>query len=235
MENRYVKREWYGEDVVGDFLSCPYRRQKNLFFGIFTFRIALPCLGSGAITFSNKAVSFLKKTVDIVPDVSGRVILSPIQPPSYCSNYMHYFGGSPLFCQLGREPYMNDKEWTYSCFFEGVDWYNLLSPLQTSKLVGRKPDKNLRIESISNGGSSVTTAKDILQTQVSDLCAMKQYLYPVLYPGGIKIPIKPLLDPREKSYIVKPRWEWEQVPVLENEIKFQGNAFVIKYQTDNMV
>lgn len=233
MENRYYKQRWMGTDVLGHFNSFPYWNKEELFRGGFEFRIALPCLCENATHFSNLAVEFLKHIASVAPDVSGRITVSPNIPPSSCSSHMEYFGGYARYCPLGRESDLREKEWTDFYFLKGVEWCNLLTPLQTS-LVKDRPHNELAVTNLPNGGSIVSVNKTILQTQVSDLCRVKQYLYPILYPGGIEIPLDALRNPQKKGYIVKPRYQWENVPVLEEEIKAYPDKIVIEYQTSKI-
>ncbi len=230
MEGRFYKQKWFGQDVIGHFFSCPYSKLRNLYYGHFEFRIALPCLGKSVVQFSNQLVDILEKSTEFALDISGRVTLSPIKPPSFCSDYMNYFGGWNRHCPLGREPYMKESEWNHACFLRGVDWYNLLSPLQASKLKERLCHNGIHIKLLPNGGCAVTTKKDILQLQVSDLCLLKRFLYPIIYPGGFEIPIDALLNPRCTGYIVKPRQKWEAIPVLDEEIAIESDRIVIQYQ-----
>jgi len=235
MENRYYKQRWLGTDVLGHFNSFPYWNKKDLYYGHFDFRIAVPCLCGNESRFSNLAVEFLKHIASIAPDTSGRITVSPITPPSSCSSYMDYFGGYKLYCPLGKENDLREREWTRFYFLRGVEWFNLLTPLQTSIVKDRPHTNEIVVSTLPNGGSTVAVNKSILQTQISDLCALKQYLYPVLYPGGIEIPIDALLDPSKGGYIVKPRCQWETVPVLEEEIIAHPDKIVIQYQTSKLL
>jgi len=231
-ENYFFKQKWFGEDITGRLFTCPYFNKRDLYFGRFNFRIALPCLGSSVELFSKQAVRFLEQATALVSDISGRVALSPTSPPSSCSGYMNYFGGPNQHNLIGREWFMREGEWQQCCFYKGVDWYNLLSPMQTDCLSQKNAHSDIVVHrSLSNGGSAVTVAKDILTTRISDLCAVKKILYPVLYPGGIEIPISDLLDEQNTSYVAKPRGQWENVPILEDEVQIRDDKVVIRYQS----
>lgn len=230
-EGKYFKQKWFGEDVVGHMFTCPYSNNSDLYYGHFDFRIALLCLGENAIPFSEKLISFLVRTTDIVADISGRIALSPTKPPSSSSAYMHYFGGGPSYCPLGREAYMREHEWINSCFLKGVEWYNLLSPFQTKRIQQSEYPEEIIFIKLSNGGSIVTVPNNIKQVNISDLRSIKKFLYPILYPGGIEIPINALLDMKNISYVAKPRHQWESVPILECEISAIKDRVIIRYKT----
>ena len=232
IENRFFKKRWFGSDVSGKFHTQPYQMRPDLFWGHFEFRIALQCLDDGVVEFSDHAVSFLNRTIHIVPDICGHILLSPYRPPSYCTSHMHYFGGTKRYCPVFREPYMTDHEWSQFYFLSGVEWYNLLSPLQRDCLKGRILPPNITLTPMPNGGYSVAVKKSIVQMQISDLYTVKQFLYPILYPGGLEIPINYLLDPSAISYIVKPRCQWENIPVFEHEAEVFFDKIVLSYQPE---
>lgn len=228
LENHYHKQRWVGKDVTGHLFTCPYRQRKNRYFGHFDFRIALPCLGNSTCSFANKSVSLLKNITSILPDINGRIALSPSCPPSSCSSYMNYFGGWVRHCPSNKPAYMQEHEWIHACFIKGVEWFNLISPLQSEKLHREAKTENIVIEVLPTGGCAVTLNKSILQTQVSDLRELKVFLYPIIYPGGIEIPIKDLLG-------FKPRSKWENVPILENEVTISKGILIVQYQSDGVM
>ena len=192
----------------------------------------MPCLGQNAVTFSKKAAEFLTSAISIVPDIHGHVMISPLRPPTYCTVYMNHFcSGTGDYCPIGREPYMDYKEWQDYCFLRGVEWFNLLTPFQTKKLIGRTCSDKFHVLPMPNGGCTVISSKNILQTQVSDLCSIKRYLYPILHPGGLEIPFKPLSDITAVNYIVKPRCRWENLPVLDEELVAHPDRITLTYQT----
>ena len=125
---------------------------------------------------------------------------------------------------------MREHEWMNSCFLKGVEWYNLLSPLQTKSVQQSVLSEGLVFLKLSNGGSIVTVSKSIKQVNIADLCSIKTFLYPIIYPGGIEIPINALLDMKNTSYVAKPRHQWESVPVLECEISAMTDRIIIRYQ-----
>ena len=227
LENRHHKQRWIGEDVTGHLFTCPYKQRKDLYFGHFDFRIALPCLGNNTCSFANKSVRFLKNITSILPDINGRVALSPSRPPSSCSSYMNYFGGWLRHCPSNKPSYMQEHEWIHACFIKGVEWFNLVSPLQSEKLRREAKPENIVVDVLPTGGCAVSLNKNILQTQISDLCDLKVFLYPILYPGGIEIPIKEL-------FRFKPRAKWESVPILEKEVKISQGVLVVQYQSDGL-
>ena len=231
-ENVFFKKQWFGVDVEGGFYAMAYSNRPDLIQGHFEFRVALPCLGTDAVQFSEKGVNFLNRAINITPNINGHVLLEPNRRPAYCTSHMNYFGGWRRYCPLGRESYMDDREWAQFYFLNGVEWYNLLSPLQTARLVGNLLPQGILLTPMPNRGCSVAVNKNIIQTQVSDLHAVKQYVYPLLYPGGLEIPINYLLDPSKISYIVKPRCQWKNIPVFDCEIEVFPDKISISYQPD---
>lgn len=233
IEQKYYKALWLGEDVFINMSSLPYRHRKDLFFGRFQFEIGILCLGEHVVDFSNKAVDFLVRASTIMSGISGRVLLNPLEyVPVGNSPYMDYFSGHPRQYPAGRELYMEDHEWGKSCFLRGVEWFNLLSPLHTCYLDGRKWREDVSVTVLPNGGSTVTVKKDILNTQISDLKVMKRYLYPILFPGGINIPIIHLLNPSHKSIIVKPRMRWENVPIFAEELTADSTYLSVQHKLE---
>ena len=104
-----------------------------------------------------------QKTTAIISEVSGRVTISPSTPPSSCSSYMDYFGGYARYCPLGREKYMHEKEWTNFFFLKGVEWCNLLTPLQTALVENRPYPDNISVTRLPNDGCIVTIRKSIIK------------------------------------------------------------------------
>lgn len=234
MEDRYMKQYWFGEDVVGQFYAYPYHTEKDCYYGAMQFRIALPCLGSNAVPFSQQMAAVLEGITQIVPDVSGRIALSPARPPASCSKYMEYFGSWLRHCPIGKKTYMCETDWANAYFLRGVEWYNILSPLQTHKLASVRTPEGVVVKMLKSGGSIVTVPKNILQTQVRDLCLMKRYLYNILYPGGTEIPIRALASPNDLCSLVKPRHQWENIPVFKSEIIALPDRILIEYQPNDM-
>ena len=230
MENRYHKQVWFGEDVCGTFHTVSYWDCKDLFHGTVDFRIALKCLGNDAEAFAQKAKNFLAGVIQIIPEVSGRVALSPQKPPAQsCSYHTEYFGGWIRNCPAGKKPFMRDHEWTDEYYLKGTEWYNLLTPLQASLIRNRKHPQGIAVTELENGGCIAYVQKDILSTGVADLCNLKRLLYPVLYPGKCEIPLYALLDPNIPGYLVKPRREWENIPILNEEVIALDDRIVLTW------
>lgn len=231
-EDVFFKKRWFGVDVTGGFYAMAYNNRSEFMHGHFDLRIALPCLGTDAVHFSEKAVFFLSRAINIISDINGHVLLGPNRDPAYCTSHMNYFGGPIKHCPLFKESYMNEHEWSQLYFLRGVEWYNLLSPLQSARLTGRSVPQGVLVTPTPNGGCSVSVNKSIIYTQVSDLYGIKQYVYPLLYPGGREIPINYLLDPSSISFMVKPRCQWENVVIFDHEIEAFPDKIVIGYQSD---
>lgn len=225
------KAFWCGHDISGMLFSVPYWNRKDLYHGKFDFKVAAACLGSNILNISNAARAFLRNIASEVPNVSGRVALSPISSPSPCSGHMLYFGGHVP--APDKPPDLIDTEWTKYYYLQGAEWFNLLSPLQANRL----PDllenaaqfrETVCVEPLSGGSIIVRAKNDVLHTDISDLLPIKKLLYDVLYPGKSEIMLEHLYSLPGYGFMAKPRYQWEYVPMLDDEILIQNDRVVFK-------
>ncbi len=105
-------------------------------------------------------------------------------------------------------------------FIRRVGWANILSPklctLLPQTITEDKNDISTCI--LPNGALCISLDKDIGKTTLHELKRLKKFLYPALYPGL-------------RWFMVENvgRHYWQNVPVLDDEIKVVGNKVFFSY------
>ena len=204
----------------------PYTKRPAEFHGSFVLDIGAfslqHCLQEQAIAFSKFASQLSEKYVRI----NARVQLQPAGQ----NQYLRYFGRNGRIDGSHAETEYSAQEWYGTYYVPGVEWYNIISPLAQTHLKEQDlcAQNAIAIENISTGGFVVRSAKPIVEYDISDSIAIKQYLSGSLYPGGSKVSLKSLLqnDPSKFWFDVLPRCNWAVVPVLDDEIQIIGSDLV---------
>lgn len=225
---------WRNHDASAFFVSHRYSEDCNMYRGSFIFRIALLCLNY-ASELSGQLINMAVQASSISPNINARIALSPISSPSPCSAHMMYFGGKVEGDGSHITAGIREQEWYPYYYIQGAEWFNLLSPLVSSRLpalVSEAQKNNHIITAIyPNGVISLRSTKEIDQIDVRDLRDLRTLLYPVLYPGNSKIKFEHLNDPNAFGYLAKPRQQWEYLPILDDEITFDNHAVYFHYKS----
>lgn len=227
---KYKRSMWRQHDASGYFMSYPYVNNTSMYRGTFRLQIALKCLGSTVTSFSEKLIHIVLRSIGILPSISSRISLSPLSAPSACSPHMVYFGGDISKESIPIEVGCLDNEWYPYYYFCGVEWFNLLSPLQASHLSDQvtlnNKNEQMELAAYPNGSILVKLNKPIESMDVDDLVDVKKYLYKALYPGKSMINLNYLLDKTAYGFLAKPRQEWEYIPIFSDEIEID-NQYVV--------
>lgn len=225
---------WRCCDISGLFYTCPYTNYPNSYRGEYDLKVALPCLGDNAVSFSEKLVEILVGIASCFSNVSGRITLSPLQRPGRCSGHMKYFGAQiiPKDTSHRKEGYF-DIEWNPYYYVCGAEWFNIISPLQLTHIPNIVKDtaalSDVFVQATSNGNVIVRSNKDILKTDIADFKKVKSVLYNALYPGYSKIRLSDLLNFKSFYSMTKPRIEWEYIPIFTDEIEVDDMYVIFKH------
>lgn len=236
MDHQKKMALWRNHDLTMGFYSHSYHHNANLYYGTINVSIALPCLRENSCPFSAQLVSLACKASELISNISGRVMLSPIYPIGPCSGHMEYFGKLPD--GFPAPPFeLWSIEWNPFFYLQGAEWFNLISPLQRKHLpsiiseVINYPD--VTVCELSNGGITVQCKKGILKTDISELLQIKHLLYNALFPGKSEMLFEHLWDPNALSYNTKPRPQWEYVPMFDDEITVLTDRIVFQHKQAN--
>lgn len=225
---------WRQHDLSGSFMSHSYIENKSLYRGSFCLRVALNCLDNSAATFCDRLIEVVLKANSLFPNMSARIALSPLSSPAACSPHMMYFGGRVREDNTHAEMGVLGCEWYPYYFFCGAEWFNLLSPLQSSHLTDFDEKvacyDNLWTTVYPSGATLVQLKKTIDQIDVVDLMDVRQLLYKALYPGSSRINLADLRNPNAFGFLAKPRQEWECIPVFSNEIEVDKHCILFQHQ-----
>ena len=226
--------KWRNHDVSGLFSSCPYVNRQDLYYGGFVLKINLTCLGSEISCFAEKMIELARGIADITSQTSARIALSPMNWSSPCSGHMMYFGDGIIKDTTHRKNGFLDIEWNRFNYVRGAEWWNLISPLQRKHLPLLSKElqfyENIAVEELPGGGVIVCSKRNILQTDIPELMDIKKLLYDALYPGKAIILREHLEDPDLFGFRVKPRQQWEYVPMLEDEIIVMSDRVVFQHK-----
>lgn len=227
-----IKRALWRDHDASAFFSSYKHANHNLFRGSFVFRIALQCLAN-ATTFTKQLTDIAVKTTSITHNINARIALSPIPSPAPCSAHMMYFGGIVGGDKTHIKAGFCPEEWYPYYYFQGAEWFNLLSPMIASRLpkpaLGAQMYNQVYLESLPSGVLLVQSAKSIEETDVIDLCDIRKILYPVLFPGKSKILFCNLNNPTAYGHLAKPRQQWECIPIFPEELSIDQNAIYFQY------
>ena len=104
-----------------------------------------------------------------------------------------------------------------------IGWSNILSPQVRSLLPIALPSAPIgsNVEKLRTGALRVSLDRRISETTLEGLKQIKKYLYPALFPG---------LSIFSKDNVG--RWYWQNVPVLDDEIKIAGDKVVFTHLGD---
>lgn len=229
---RIKRAPWFGFDYSGLLCAIPQLPlDKHLYHGYFSFWVARACLGSNAIEWANQLEMLLRKIAGLIPNISGRITLSPLTWPAYSSSgHMRYFSNPICDSQRSETPHFYDRSWGPYHYLQGAEWFNLVSSVQAAHIPNvmteAKQYEDVLAEPYSNGSLIVKSKKNILETDVSELGQIKRLLYDALYPGGRKI----LLQDLGRSPGEMPRSLWEYIPIFEEEISVSTDCIIFQHQ-----
>lgn len=232
-EKGKVKRAYWKEhDSRMCFASRKYAERKNLNYGNFKFTMGLKCLND-INEYANKLIDIAVKATEISPNINARVAISPISSWQSCNAYRFYFNEEINDGSHIKEGFL-EKEWYPYYYLQGVDWFNLLSPLITSRFHREEKDMknngNVILKTLSKGLITIQSTCEIEELDVYELREIREVLYPVLHPRKGKIVFKDLNNPTLWTTWAKPRLWWEHLPIFENEISVDTEAIHFKYQ-----
>jgi len=228
---------WHGPDISMNFSSLPFHNNKERYRAEFRISFNISCIGGYIISLSEKMAEIAVKIASGVPNVSARIGLTPAFAVERMSGHMKYFGN---YCNDGRQRDNGlwDIEWypfAYSC---GVEWFNILSPLQRSNVPSVLEDAEQYDEcdvyEIEGGGIVVRSKKDVLNTDIPELASMKSLMYDALYPGMREYKLNHLdfgsFCELIKSF--KPRSCWERIPIFDDEIEVLEDRIIFKHRNN---
>ena len=124
---------WRWHDASVFFVSHRYTEYRNLYRGSFNFSIAFSCL-KNANDLSEKLIGMAIQASAITSNINARIALSPISSPAPCSAHMMYFGGKVEGDGSHSASGFRSQEWYPYYYFQGAEWFNLLSPSVSSRI-----------------------------------------------------------------------------------------------------
>ena len=223
---------WGTHDARALFWNCIHTNNPSKCYGKISFCVALMCLGDDSTYFAHELLGVLKKAGNTFCQVSGRISLSSLQGVASCCAHMHYF--SEIGCTSQSN---NTHELFPYCYVPGVEWCNLLSPLQLKLLPNLLCNPPLRSdiikENCSCGGIILRLDRPISSVDIDSLIELKKILYNSLYPGSSCIPIKFFMDDSMYSYLTKPRLQWEYLPIFQEELQITEDFIVFKHNIED--
>lgn len=238
-EGKYPKYEYWSPDTMGLFTAQHHKHSSELYYGNFTFRISYSCLSAGADIFAEKLTSILKQASEKIESVSGRVGIKALCGPSPYSSHMIYFGHDVIMDDSHIQAGVDEREWYPNYYFCGVEWFNLLSPLQLQHLPNLEKEAKtypeITIQHCEKGGVIVQSNQTIALVDVDDLLPVKKLIYDALYPGKQEFLLEHFCNPKLWVYWAKPRCKWECVPVLDEEIVVTEKGIVLQHAKHNSI
>lgn len=230
------KSYWRHHDIDGLMHSSFYWDNPGQYYGHLHFRLAKASMSSeDCITLANELAAFLQEIGTDIPNVSGRIALSPIeQSGDTCCGHMVYFGYENPPVKVDPPPHIHDHEWRTYYYLKGVEWCNLISSLQAERLhllsTNAAESERIVLKSLPNGAFIVQSPNDIIHTDVSDLMPLKLLLYDVLYPGSRQFDKKLFENPRLTNGLIGPRSLWLMVPMLSEEIEVTDEQVIFRHK-----
>lgn len=236
--NKKMLALWRNHDMSGRLFTCPYSNYPDMFYGQYRVLVAAACFSpSQLVLFSEKLARFALQFSQIIPGASARVALSPIKLPAPCSGHMEYFGGKYLGTNDHHIQHsFTNKEWSFYNYSGGAEWFNILSAKQCSHIPNFqhrcKTYSDVKVEKLGEENFAVQSNKNIFDTDVPEYLSIKKLLYEALYPGEGTMSFAHMMDPNKFGYMVKPRYRWELVPLLEHEILVFPDRIVFRHLTE---
>lgn len=230
ISGRVPSATYTGHDISGFFHSTPYWKHPHMQHGKFRFTIAKECLKAELPIYADRMATFLEDTALELHNIGGTV---RIAPHSYAiTPYMYYFGNQYVMDGSHESAQCYPNEWYPFYYHNGIEWFNLLTPLAASKLTVKAPEAHSLIcKDLENGGQISQMRKSIGEVDIPDYSVMKDHLYNALIPGISRIPLNVILNPREIGYLSKPRMDWECLPIHATEICIENNDVIFKHQS----
>lgn len=218
-------------DVQMLFTAIPYERDAQQYYGDFKIHFSRFCLGDHLDRFAGSCCDFARELSEKYININARVQLQPLRP-GWRSPYMRYFGQHGMVDDSHLEVGFSAKEWYPTYYAQGVEWFNILSPLTRSHLSDLNDTENLYVRNLAHGGAVVASNKAIESYDVDDALALKKRIYAALYPGRSNISLKTLFrdDPMKFYFAGLPRCDWAIVPLLDNEVTIIGNDLVFRHR-----
>lgn len=196
----------------------------------FRFMIANCCLNESTDRFSEKLANLATYIARVIPNISGRITLSPEEPVASCSSHRRYFNG----------------EWTHQCygvsgkpvqwtklpfyFLNGAEWFNLISPIQQMRLPSLEEhilsSKGILCEKLETGTIVLRLKKPLGNADVESLRNVYEVLSDSLCPGKHHMDFSYLysLEKRTYCYRGKPRLRWEYLPIPLSAVHLKRNG-----------
>ncbi len=203
-------------DIIAHF-SCIPMCKNGLFYGRFTLYIARYCLGEDLDCWAESFCKFGKDLAQKSEHTNIHIELNPC----WGDFYSFYFG---------QYPSQNDtalidtplRNYVRALYTTEVGWAHFLCretrelcEANSTKCVNRLVDNLIEVEEIKGGGLFVRAKKPISLADISDLKAIKRYIYEMIMPRSQTLSI----DWRIRS-------KWQRVPVFSEELTVvRGRCF----------
>ena len=215
-------------DFSGRFMGLSYWNHPEMYRGTFELTIAKECLGTELSCIANAMAIFMESISCELHNIGGFVRIGSSLNMDY-TPYMYYFGNDYRMDGSHELAHCFPIEWYPYYYHNGIEWFNILTPLAAEKLRSRTPNSQLLCRELESGAIIVQLRKPIEHSDVSDYTIMKDYLYPALLPGMSQIPINVLLDPEATGYLAKPRMSWEILPISPEEIFIENGNLILRH------
>ena len=105
-------------------------------------------------------------------------------------------------------------------YLQNVGWSHIVAPYTKVLLDGDCcRSENIITEDLQGGGMLIKYNKPISEMTIEDLKEMKKYIYSMLISGKSHVPV----------YFDRFRSKWEYVPVLDDEIRIEGDNVIFEH------
>lgn len=223
-EKKYVAYYPAPYDSLAIFSASRCFDDPTMFDARFRFLIANCSLNGKTDLLAEALADKAIRLASNVPNMSGRITLSPQSPIASCSDHRQYFNGDwnyRCYGVSGKEVIWKDLPYY---FLNGAEWFNLVAPYQQMRLpeLEKNIQKSEHIlgQRLPTGTIAVRLREPLSKADIEELKNVKDILYDALCPGEYTMPLAYLysLDKSSFRYGAKPRLQWERIPILPESV-----------------
>lgn len=234
-EKKYVAYYPAPYDSLATFSASICFDDPTMFDARFRFLIANCSLNGKtdllAESLADKAISLASN----IPNMSGRITLSPQSPIASCSDHRQYFNGDwnyRCYGVSGKEVIWRDLPYY---FLNGAEWFNLVAPYQQMRLPELEENiqnsEHVLGQRLPTGTIVVRLRGPLSKADIAELKNVKDILYDALCPGKYAMPLQGLynLDKKSFRYGEKPRLQWERIPISPEDVFLTKDRVEIRH------
>lgn len=219
-------------DLSGHVCVKPTLSESNNLCGTLCLSVSFLCLEACLDDIADKMGVFVENLSNKYINISLTVGIETANHGSSFSDYLNYFGElyfdgfNSIHHNIGKK--MIDQ--AQIVYLTRLGWTNTLSPLALSLRQQfpstEKNDSTIEVKELPSGGLKVRYKKPVSTCKMSDYYQLKAEIYGALYPGGVIIPGRKLIDPMNN--FLRPRWEY--VPIFGDEIHIEEDSLRIQHR-----